>query len=156
MARCQLPFSLNVILKPQWPRFLAKLERKRAQLEQAGALRFVRPRIDGANVVATGNPPGNINEHIGDASGAMVNKLGRTPSDLPDRFDLDIDVEAEGDSEVSPELVNNEPLASGGQLSAPSGRAKNKRQPRVSSSLPDASDPSSSNAVRAPHPTNST
>jgi hypothetical protein len=71
VARCQLPFSFNVMPKPQGPRFPAKHEtRKRAQLEQTGGAppapgpRFVRPKVDGANVVAQRNPPANINEHI--------------------------------------------------------------------------------------------
>ena len=88
----------------------------------------------------------------GGGSEAVMDKLGRTPLDLrPDGFNLDIDVGAEIDSEVNPEMVNNERLASGGQFSVPSGCAKNKGQPHVSSSLPDASEPSSSTAVRAPH-----
>jgi ankyrin repeat protein len=92
----------------------------------------------------------------GGGSETVMDKLGRTPSDLrPGGFDLDIDVEAETDSEVNPEMVNSEQLASGGQFSVPSGRTKNTRQPYVSSSLPDAPDPSSSTTVR-PHPTKST
>ena len=54
----------------------------------------------------------------GGASEAVMDNLGRTPSDLrPEGSDLDITVEGESDSEVYQETVNNEQLVLGEQPS---------------------------------------
>ena len=96
MARCQLPFSFNVMLKPQGPRFPAKHEtRKRVQLEQTGgAPPAPEPRLVQPKVVAQRNPPANINEYI------------NHPAPGIDHHDTSIGAQTnEGNPSISPSLL---------------------------------------------------
>ena len=73
MAQCRLPFAFNVV--PKLPRTATRRKRKRLELEQTeGAAlapepRFVRPRLDDANVPVHSHPP--ISEEIDQPAPAM-------------------------------------------------------------------------------------